>query len=138
MDMANSWTTILTSIAGPPAGPEILAALDTGIEKRLVILWKPFGGNALHFYNESLVPIVDVISLYNASVIYFTNQARANTDLVGTVLFDGHVPIVASPSRLDGLTLRYPGGEYTFRDEYSLATWDRHADGIADVRAFVV
>ncbi len=105
--------------------PEILAALDEGMEKELIILYKPFGGNDLFFYDEHLRQILDVFSLYEAKKILFTNQRReAQQTLRGRRLVTCTATMKGRPSRFTRLDIEYNNGNtYSFRDEYSLMAW---------------
>jgi len=104
---------------------DILASLNEGVEKNLVIFWKPFGGNTLHFYDERLCPILDVISLYSAKKIIFTNQQRIpGQSLRGRKLVECSAMIRGRPSLFNRLDIEYNNGNtYSFYDEYSFAAW---------------
>lgn len=120
---ANLFGRELERINGPDA-TEVLALMDEGIQKRLVIFYKPFGGNALYFYDQNLAPILDVLSLYRAVFVIFTNQPRApGRGLEGLTLFDQNVTMFGAPSLSNRLRLRYPGGEYAnFRSMHGAGT----------------
>ena len=134
-----SFPTELTVIAQPVVPEDVLAQLTIGIEKQFTILYKPFGGNQLFYYNQDLVPILDVMALYNARTVIFTNQARlSNDNLYGITLFNQQIPVFGTPSQRNWLKLVYRGGLYTFRDEYSLLFWSRNASELAVVEAHLV
>ena len=106
-----------------------LALLVGGISKYLYIIWRPFGGNKLYFYNEHYHLIRSVLELYDAEEIYFTNQFRefGQTELEGTLLWEGDITITGTPNLMTSLGMIYQGGQYTFRDEASFALWNHPA-----------
>jgi len=98
-----------------------------GVSKKLLVLHKPFGGNELFYYNEDFVPILDLLTLYKAETIIFTNQRRVPGEgLAGRLLFTTDtttIPISGYPSLNTRLEVHYSGGSYTFQDEYSFWKW---------------
>jgi hypothetical protein len=127
----------LERITGPDVS-EALALMDEGIEKRLIIFYKPFGGNALFFYDQNLTLILDVLALYRAERVIFTNQLRApGSDLEGFSLFDQQVTMWGRPSLANRLRLTYPGGEYVFTSEYSFFAWSGNTAAIVQAQAYL-
>ena len=103
---------------------EVLTQLDHGgIQKSLTILFRPAGGDRLYFYDEKLHIIQDVMSLYMATHITFTNQVKKQDALEGTCIARLQVRVRGRPSYFDELELRHSGGSYTFKDEYSFWAW---------------
>ena len=78
----------------------LMKELMAGITKRLVIIHRFLAGNTLLFRDENLVRIEDPLQLYNADVVYFTNDASPG-QIEGNTLFDEDVQIE------DGLALLY-------------------------------
>jgi len=89
-----------------------------GFEKHLTILYKPFGGNKLFYYDESLRIILDCDHLYRAERIYFTNAERSlNQGLTNVITkFDQNVTIEGVPSLTSTLKLYYTSGNYYYFD----------------------
>jgi len=128
----------LTVYQPPELPQDVLLSLDQGITKDLEILYLPFGGNALFFYDENLRIIQDVADLYHATRVIFTNQARGpNQPLAGTVLFRNTVTLFGHPSLSNFLRLVYPAGSYTFRNEYSFYAWGRNVAQLVSVQAYL-
>lgn len=106
---------------------ELECMMREGILKHLVIVHRPFGGNTLFFYNQNLVPILDALSLYEATKVFFTNQKRKpNGELLGRVIMDKELRVQGKPSLTNKLILTYPGREYIFHDEYSFWKWNQN------------
>lgn len=116
-------------INGPPTSLFIHNQLKEGMEKHLVVLWKPqYCNERITLYNEELVPIVDLSSLHKANIIYCTNQTRRNSPLTGKRLVEGRFIIKSSRYDFTGKRLilidtKQPDNRYTFRDGYTLEGW---------------
>jgi len=109
-----------------------------GIKKQLQILYKQGGGNLLFFYDQNLSQISDTFSLYKAEKVCFTNQARIlGQGLEGTTLFQGEVTMFGCPSLVNLLYIQYPGGQYTFRDEYSFCAWSGNVSALTRATAYL-
>ena len=132
-----TWTELVT-IEEPTCSKEILALLSVGIKKRLRIVYRPFAGNKLFFYDHNLRLIQDPLSFFQAEVIIFSNiPRRPREPLEGLELMDQEVEIHGLPSRMNHLRLAYREGFYTFRDEYSLAVWSRNAIDLGVASAYI-
>ena len=91
--------------------------------KRLVIIHRVMGGNTLVYRNENLTKIEDPLQLYEAEIVYFTNDSRP-LEIQGNRLFDDTVNVSAMGAITSSLRFVYQGGgQYLFRDEASFFYW---------------
>lgn len=128
----------LEEIPSPRLAEDCALQLDEGIEKQLRVLYKPFGGNSLFFYDENIRLIQDASALYHARVVIFTNQVReVGQPLRGHILLDQLVPMHGRPSTRNLLRLEYASGVYTFRDEYSFCSWGARSPQLFQAKAYL-
>lgn len=115
--------------------------MGNGVPKRLRILYRPFAGSSLFFYNENLMKIYDPAHLYHSETVIFTNINRdlePHMPFEGHILFDQVVPVQAKSTLLHNrLTLVYPNGEWTFYDEFSLFSWGRNVEALVVAHAYI-
>ncbi len=116
----------LRVIEGPTPSKEILENLERGIEKHLTVLYRPFSGNKIYFYNEKLQQILDIVSLYSALEIIVTNQERyCNESLEGIFSVNQTVKLFGPGRRLNMITVQCAGNKYRIRDEWDLNIFSR-------------
>lgn len=97
-----------------------------GLYKRLVVLYKPFGGNAMHFYDQSQTLILDALHFYKAECVYYTNHMRTPGEPIeGFQLIDREVMIYGVSTVRNRLCVcvNVPHGHHAFRDEFSFIRW---------------
>ena len=94
--------------------------------KKILILFRAFGGSNLCYKDQNGKVIQDVIEFYNAERVFFTNHVKPYV-LEGHILAELDIPVEARASVLTNLTLIYKSGRsYVFRDEGSFAYWSRN------------
>jgi hypothetical protein len=117
------------------ASGAMLAELTTGVQKKLVIIHRLLGGSTLHFRNENCVRIEDPLQLYQASVVYFTNDETGGR-IEGRQLFSQDVIIEASAALYNSLKFIYASGRtYEFRNEASFVYWSGNTDKLQVAKA---
>lgn len=119
-----SWLDLsrdVVTIEAPQISPELRDNVTlVGMLRPLRILYKPFAGNALYFYDQNLKLLLDLYALYHAESVIFTNQERKpGESLRGKVLFEAQVTLFGQPSVRNYLRLRRNDQDYMFRDEWS-------------------
>jgi len=140
MDISNQFFNLfshhgMVTIQGFRASDNVLEELKVGILKRLLILWKPFGGNKLAYYDQQLRQITGALSLYNAEIVIFTNQViELGDEIRGFKIFDRDVTITSCVSRFSILTLVVSDhAECVLCDEFSLSVLNQNQQYLGTV-----
>ncbi len=115
------------TIEPPVCSQAILTQLADGMKQRVRIIYRPFAGNELYFYDQNLRLIQDPLAFYEASTVIYSNIKRVPGEpFEGIEKLDCEIMIRGYPTRRNQLCLLTKHGHYTyiFRDEYSLFSWD--------------
>lgn len=116
----------------------MVSQLESGIKLQLRIIFRPFAGNELFFYDQNLRLIQDPLSLYEAGTIIYSNIRKLPDEpFEGIELLNKEIVIHGQPTCHNYLSLETTSGSYQFRDQYSLFTWDRTVDPQTIVKAYI-
>lgn len=116
----------LVRIEKPKCSDLARERLKSGIEKEIMVLFKPFGADTLTFYDQHSRVIADMGMLSSDATkkVICTNQVVSfQQELVGTVIFSQKCTLVVNKDVSNKLRVVFEEGEHVFHDQFSMLSW---------------